>query len=66
MPDQNDLIAHGKSTEQIAQEIGADALVFQDLDDLKLAISELNPKIERFDASCFDGDYVTGDVVLAG
>lgn len=65
MPDQSDLIAYGRSTEQIAKEIGADALVFQDLDDLKLAVSELNPKIDRFDASCFDGDYVTGDVVLA-
>ncbi|MDO5667316.1 MAG: amidophosphoribosyltransferase [Alcaligenaceae bacterium] len=64
MPDQNDLIAYGKNTQQIAEEIGADALVYQDLDDLKLAVSELNPEIARFDASCFDGDYVTGDVVL--
>ena len=64
MPNQSDLIAHGKTTEQIAEEIGADALVFQDLNDLMSSISALNPKIDRFDASCFDGDYVTGDVVL--
>lgn len=64
MPDQNELIAYGKTTEQIAEEIGADALVFQDLNDLKSVISEINPKIDRFDASCFDGDYVTGDVIL--
>lgn len=64
MPDQNDLIAHGRTKEQIAEEIGADDLVFQDLDDLKSSILELNPKIDRLDASCFDGDYVTGDIVL--
>jgi amidophosphoribosyltransferase len=64
MPNQNDLIAYGKSTEQVADEIGADALVYQDLEDLKSAVAKLNPKIDRFDASCFDGDYVTGDVVL--
>ena len=64
MPDQSDLIAYGKTTEEIRDEIGADALVFQDLDNLKSAIAELNPKIDRFDASCFDGDYVTGDIVL--
>ena len=64
MPDQNDLIAHGRTREQIAEEIGADDLVFQDLDDLKSSILELNPKIDRLDASCFDGDYVTGDIVL--
>ena len=64
MPDQNDLIAHGRTKEQIAEEIGADDLVFQDLDDLKASILELNRNIDRFDASCFDGDYVTGDIVL--
>ena len=64
MPDQNDLIAHGRTKEQIAEEIGADDLVFQDLDDLKASILELNRNIDRLDASCFDGDYVTGDIVL--
>lgn len=64
MPTQDDLIANGKTTQQIADEIGADALIYQDLDDLKLSITEFNPKIDRFDASCFDGDYVTDDIVL--
>ena len=50
---------------EVAKEIGADALVYQDLDDLKLAVSEINPNIDRFDASCFDGDYVTNDVDLS-
>ena len=65
MPNQTDLIAYGKTTEEVAMEIGADALVYQDLDDLKLAVSEINPNIDRFDASCFDGDYVTNDVDLS-
>ena len=65
MPNQTDLIAYGKTTEEVAKEIGADALVYQDLDDLKLAVSEINPNIDRFDASCFDGDYVTNDVDLS-
>lgn len=64
MPKQSDLIAYGKTTEEIAEAIGADALVYQDLDDLKRSIASFNPDIARFDASCFDGDYVTGGVEL--
>ena len=49
-------------TEEIAAYIGADRLIYQDLPDLIEAAHEGNPKITRFDASCFDGVYVTGDV----
>ncbi|MDT4881516.1 hypothetical protein FQZ97_1173830 [compost metagenome] len=44
--------------------IGCDALIYQDVDAMKLAIGSLNPKLAGFDASCFDGVYVTGDITL--
>jgi amidophosphoribosyltransferase len=46
----------------VSAEIGADALIYQDLDDLKKAVGGLNPEIEQFECSCFDGIYVTGDI----
>ena len=42
--------------------IGADHLVYQDVDDLKQAIRDINPALGEFDASCFDGKYITGDI----
>jgi len=65
MPTAEELIAHGRSVEQIREFIGADALIYQDLDALQRAVGELNPRLEGFDASCFDGRYVTGDVSAA-
>ena len=62
MPTRGELIATGKSDAEIALEIGADALVYQDLDALEASISALNPRLATFDASCFNGRYVTGDV----
>lgn len=62
MPVQDDLIAYNRTVEEVAREIGADGLVYQDLEDLKRAVRDINPAIEDFDASCFDGFYVTGDV----
>jgi len=62
MPTLGELIATGRTDEQIATEIGADALVYQDLDALKSAVRELNPSLVTFDCSCFDGQYITGDV----
>jgi amidophosphoribosyltransferase len=46
----------------VAAEIGADALIYQDLDALISAVRQVNPKLANFEASCFDGHYVTGDV----
>ena len=57
-----ELVAHGRSVEEIRQIIGCDALIYQDLESLKTAIHELNPAIQNMDASCFDGIYVTGDI----
>ncbi|MGB9988841.1 amidophosphoribosyltransferase [Pseudoduganella rhizocola] len=62
MPTRDELIAHGRSVDEVCKEITADALVYQDLDDLKKAISDVNPKLLNFEASCFDGIYITGDV----
>ena len=41
---------------------GADAVVYQDLEDLKDAVVQLNPAVKHYDCSCFDGQYITGDV----
>lgn len=62
MPTQAELIATGRTTEQVAYEIGADGLVYQDLNDLERSIRDLNPAIKQFDSSCFNGRYVTGDI----
>jgi amidophosphoribosyltransferase len=65
MPTRNELLANGRTDAEIAQEIGADAVIYQDLPDLIAAVRSVNPAIEEFDASCFDGSYVTGDVTEA-
>ena len=62
MPARSELIANGKTVQQLAKNIGADELIFQDLDDLKDAISEAAPGLTHFDTSVFDGVYVTGDI----
>ncbi len=62
MPSRRELIATGRSDEEICREIGADKLIYQDLDDLKAAVRKANPAIKYFDASCFDGNYITGDI----
>lgn len=65
MPSRDELLATGRNDEQICQAIGADALVYQDLDALVRDVRLGNPGIEEFDCSCFDGKYVTGDVDAA-
>ena len=62
MPTRQELIANGRNDEEIGREIGADALIYQDLDALKAAVREANPKLGEFETSCFDGTYITGDV----
>ncbi len=62
MPTRNELIAHGRTEEEVCREITADALVYQDVDALKRSISDVNPALKNFEASCFDGIYITGDV----
>lgn len=62
MPTASELIAHNRSVEQINDCIGSDALIYQDLQDLKDAVKIQNPKIDDFESSVFDGNYVTGDI----
>lgn len=62
MPSAQDLIAHGRSAEEVAKIIGADKLIYQDLDALYEACREGNPAITRFEDSIFTGDYITGGV----
>ncbi len=62
MPTESELIANGKTDAEIAALIGADRLIYQELDDLIEAAQAGNPQIRRFDTSCFNGEYVTGDV----
>ena len=57
-----ELIAHGNNNEQIAKIINVDKLIYQKINDIKKIIFKLNPSIKRLEASCFDGDYVTGDI----
>ena len=65
MPTADELVAHNRTVDQIGQLIGCDALIYQDVDGMKKAIGSLNPNIKGFDASCFDGIYVTGDITAA-
>ncbi len=62
MPAAGELVAAGRSDEEVAQYVGADWLVYQDLDDLVRAVRYDNGDITQFDTSCFSGEYVTGDV----
>src|SRR5258708_7103095 len=62
MPTRGELIATGRSDSEIAEAIGADAVIYQELDALIEDVRSLNPAIKHFDCSCFDGVYVTGDV----
>jgi amidophosphoribosyltransferase len=65
MPSRDELLATGRTDEEICKEIGADALIYQDLDALVNDIKLSNKTIKEFDCSCFDGKYVTGDVDAA-
>lgn len=62
MPTAQELVAHDRTIEQVRELIGCDALIYQDVDAMKQAVSALNPRLAGFDASCFDGVYVTGDI----
>ena len=62
MPAANELIAHGRSVEQVREEIGADWLVYQDLEDLIECSREGNPQVDGFESSVFDGRYQAGDI----
>lgn len=62
MPSANELIAHGHTVEEVRDVIGADWLVYQDLEDLITCVNDVNDDIDGWECSVFTGDYVTGDV----
>jgi amidophosphoribosyltransferase len=62
MASEKEFIAHNKDTDEICKAIGADKLIYQDLDDLIWCVQQGNPDIKSFDCSCFDGQYVTQDI----
>jgi len=62
MPTRAELIATDRTTDEIASEIGADAVIYQEMDALIEAVRTVNPKLTQFETSCFDGSYITGDV----
>ena len=66
MPTPEELVAHNRTTDEVRDLIGCDALIYQDVEAMKQAVRDASagsaPKLDGFDASCFDGVYVTGDV----
>ena len=62
MPTSAELIAHGRTMEEVRAYIGADALIYQDVDAMKRVVAALHPGLDGFEASCFDGHYITGDI----
>ena len=62
MPSRDELIANGRSDAEIAREIGCDELIYQDLDALIDDVRSVNPRVQSFEASCFSGIYITGDI----
>ncbi|HJV05839.1 MAG TPA: amidophosphoribosyltransferase [Chromobacteriaceae bacterium] len=62
MPTRAELLATGRNDQQIAEEIGADAVIYQDLDALEEAVHSVNPQLNAFETSCFNGEYITGDI----
>ena len=62
MPTREELIASGRNDDEVAREIGCDALIYQDLDALIDDVRSVNPAVTNFETSCFSGQYITGDV----
>ena len=62
MASKNEFVAHNKTTEEVCKTIGADKLIYQNLDDLIWSVQQGNPDIKSFDCSCFDGIYLTKDI----
>jgi len=62
MPTRAELIASGRSDDEIRRAIGADALVYQDIESMQQSVRDLGPHLQRFEASCFNGQYITGHV----
>ena len=62
MSTRREFIARDRTEDQVAQQIGADAMIYQSLDDLVGAVQDEAPDIENMCSACFSGDYPTGDI----
>jgi amidophosphoribosyltransferase len=62
MPTHEELVAANRTNDEVRAYIGADALIYQDVDAMKRVVAALQPKLDGFEASCFDGRYITGDI----
>ena len=65
MPTRSELVAYGRTHDEINQLIGADQLIYQSVEDMKKAVQDINPSIKNFESSCFDGIYISGDITEA-
>jgi amidophosphoribosyltransferase len=65
MPTRSELVAYGRTHDEINQLIGADQLIYQSVEDMKKAVQDINPSIKNFESSCFDGVYMSGDITEA-
>src|SRR3954466_3392385 len=65
MPNASELVASGRTDDDVARIIGADRLIYQDLEDLVRACQHHDSQVHQFDTSCFSGEYVTGDITQA-
>ena len=65
MPTRSELVAYGRTHDEINDLIGADQLIYQSVEDMKKAVQDINPNIKNFEASCFDGNYITVDITEA-
>lgn len=65
MPTRSELVAYGRTHDEINQLIGADQLIYQSVEDMKKAVQDINPSIMNFESSCFDGVYISGDITEA-
>ena len=62
MPSRKEFVANGLTSDQVCKVLGADGLMYQEVDDMIAVGKDMNPNIDVFDASCFDGKYCTGDI----
>jgi amidophosphoribosyltransferase len=65
MPTRSELVAYGRTHDEINQLIGADQLIYQSVEDMKKAVQDINPNIKNFESACFDGCYISGDITEA-
>ena len=62
MSTRREFVARDRTHDEVAREIGADAVIYQTLDDLTGSVLEAQTAVERMCTACFSGEYPTGDI----